>query len=59
MSKKCTINYKCSDYRNPKREATLDWQDKKVGIKWPTKKAIISRKDKNGLSLNSFVKANK
>ena len=56
MSKKCTINYKCSDYRNPKREATLDWQDKKVGIKWPTKKAIISRKDKNGLSLEAIKK---
>jgi len=56
MSKKCTINYKCSKYRNIKREATLDWQVKKLGIKWPTKKPIISQKDKNGLSLEHIKK---
>ena len=56
MSKKCTINYKCSKYRNIKSEATLDWQDKKLGIKWPTKKPIISQKDKNGLSLEHIKK---
>jgi|TARA_B110000914_G_C15283496_1_gene363238 dTDP-4-dehydrorhamnose 3,5-epimerase len=56
MSKKCTINYKCSKYRNAKSEVTLDWHDKKIGIKWPTKKPIISEKDKNGLSLESIKK---
>jgi len=56
MSKKCTINYKCSEYRNSKSEITLDWQDKKIGIKWPTKKTIISEKDKKGLSLEVIKK---
>ena len=56
MSKKCTINYKCSKYRNAKSEVTLDWHDKKIGIKWPTKKPIVSEKDKNGLSLESIKK---
>jgi dTDP-4-dehydrorhamnose 3,5-epimerase len=56
MSKKCTINYKCSEYRNSMSEITLDWQDKKIGIKWPTKKTIISKKDKKGLSLEAIKK---
>ena len=56
LSKKCTINYKCSKYRNPKSEVTLDWQDKNIGIKWPTKKPIVSKKDNNGLSLDAIKK---
>ena len=56
LSTKCTINYKCSEYRNSKSEATLDWQDKNLRIKWPIKKPIISQKDKNGLSLENIKK---
>ena len=56
LSKKCTINYKCSEYRNLKSEITLDWKDKNLGIKWPTKKPIVSQKDNNGLSLAEFKK---
>ena len=56
LSQNCTINYKCSEYRNSKSEATLDWQDKELGIKWPIKKPIISEKDKNGLNLQDIKK---
>ena len=54
LSKKCTVNYKCSEYRNPKFEKTLSWKDKTVKIKWPINKPILSKKDKNGFSLQSF-----
>ena len=30
LSKKCTVNYKCSNYRNAKSERTLSWNDKKI-----------------------------
>ncbi len=46
LSKNCTINYKCSDYRNPKHEKTLLWNDPLINIKWPIKKPILSDKDK-------------
>tara|TARA_B100000902_G_scaffold394568_1_gene451161 strand:+ start:109 stop:636 length:528 start_codon:yes stop_codon:yes gene_type:complete len=53
LSKSCTINYKCSDYRNPKHEKTLAWNDPKINIKWPIKTPILSKKDKfNGLKLS-------
>ncbi|MDA7781273.1 dTDP-4-dehydrorhamnose 3,5-epimerase [Candidatus Pelagibacter sp.] len=55
LSKECTVNYKCSNYREPKYERTLSWNDKDVKIKWPIKKPILSHKDTNlGLSLNKF-----
>ena len=57
LSKNCTVNYKCSEYRNPKFEKTVSWNDKSIDIKWPIKKPILSYKDKNlGLNLNEFLK---
>ena len=47
LSEKCTINYKCSDYRNPKFEKTLLWNDPDIGINWPIKKPLLSKKDAN------------
>ena len=46
LSEKCTINYKCSDYRNSKFEKTLNWKDPDINIKWPIKNPILSQKDK-------------
>ena len=54
LSNKCTVNYKCSEYRNSKFEKTLAWNDKLINIKWPIKRPILSKKDKNGLNLNFF-----
>jgi len=54
LSKKCTVNYKCSNYRDEKSEKTLKWNDKKINIKWPFKKPILSKKDNNGLDLDFF-----
>ena len=54
LSKTCTINYKCSKYRDANSEKTLKWNDKTVNIKWPNKKPILSVKDKNALDLDFF-----
>ena len=56
LSKICTVNYKCSQYRVSTSEKTLRWNDPIVNIKWLIKKPILSDKDKNlGLSLNEFL----
>ena len=56
LSKVCTVNYKCSQYRMSTSEKTLRWNDPIVNIKWLIKKPILSDKDKNlGLSLNEFL----
>lgn len=54
LSIKCTVNYKCSNYRDANSEKTLKWNDKKINIKWPFKKPILSKKDSNGLDLDFF-----
>ena len=54
LSKNCTVNYKCSNYRDANSEKTLNWDDKKVNIKWPNRKPILSVKDKNALDLDFF-----
>ena len=56
LSKKCTVNYKCSEYRHIKSEKTLSWNDPKVNIKWPVLNPILSEKDKEGLNLHYFKK---
>ena len=45
LSKTCTINYKCSNFRNPKYEKTLAWNDSSININWKVKKPILSEKD--------------
>ena len=55
LSKECTVNYKCSNYRDAKHERTLSWNDTNINIKWNIIKPVLSKKDKNlGLSLNDF-----
>ncbi len=56
LSKKCTVNYKCSNYRDQKSEKTIIWNDKKIDIKWPLNKPILSKKDTLGLSLVDYKK---
>ena len=56
LSKTCTINYKCTNYRNPKYEKTLSWDDPDLNIKWPVKNPILSHKDKNyGQTLEELI----
>ena len=54
LSNECTVNYKCTSYRNAESERTLQWNDPNVSIKWPIKNPILSKKDKNGLDLDYF-----
>ena len=55
LSKECTVNYKCSQYRESGSEKTLSWDDPDINIKWLIKKPILSDKDKNlGLNLIDF-----
>ena len=54
LSERCTVNYKCSNYRDVNSEKTLNWSDNNVKIKWPIKKPILSEKDKKGLNLSFF-----
>jgi dTDP-4-dehydrorhamnose 3,5-epimerase len=42
-----TIYYQMSEFYQPKSSMGLRWNDPKIGIKWPLKKKMISKKDLN------------
>ena len=48
------VVYSCTEYRHPRYEISLKFDDKDLKIKWPIKKPIVSRKDKNAISLTKF-----
>jgi dTDP-4-dehydrorhamnose 3,5-epimerase len=54
MSKLNIIYYKLSNYYNPKYEDGILWNDSIAKHKWPTKKPIVSEKDKKLRSFKDF-----
>lgn len=56
LSKSAIVEYKCTNFYNPKDQFTLIWNDKYLNIKWPIKKPIISNKDKFGLTFRDLIK---
>jgi len=49
------VIYSCSKYRHKQSEVGIKYNDPHLSIKWPSKKLIISNKDKNNISLKSFL----
>ena len=50
------LHYKCSKYRHSNSETGILWNDKDLDIKWPTKKLIISNKDKKNFTFKDLKK---
>ena len=49
------VHYKCTNYRDAKSELGIIWNDPKLSIKWPVKKPIISKKDKQNISFKEYL----
>ena len=54
LEKENYIIYSCTQYRHSKSETVIQFNDKDLNIKWPSKKIIISKKDKEAMSLKKF-----
>tara|TARA_B100000427_G_scaffold326106_1_gene334152 strand:- start:1205 stop:1717 length:513 start_codon:yes stop_codon:yes gene_type:complete len=54
LTKFCAVYYKCTNYRDKESETTIKWNDKNLNIKWPIKKPILSKKDKEGIKFLDF-----
>ncbi|MDA8867489.1 dTDP-4-dehydrorhamnose 3,5-epimerase [Candidatus Pelagibacter sp.] len=57
LEKENYIIYSCTEYRHSQSEKVIQFNDKELNIKWPSKKKIISEKDNNAMSLRQFIKA--
>ena len=56
LDKETYVGYSCTKYRDKKSEITIDLNDKKLKIKWPSKIRILSNKDKKGISFLNYKK---
>ena len=56
LEKENLVFYGCTNYRSKNNELGILWNDKDLKIKWPLKKPIVSKKDKNNLTFKNFKK---
>ena len=56
LEKENYIIYNCTNYRHKKSEIGIKYNDKKLNIKWPTRKPILSNKDKKNITFEEFKK---
>ncbi len=56
VQKENIIYYLCTNYRSAIHEHGIKWNDKDLKIKWPIKKPIISKKDKNNIDFFEYKK---
>lgn len=56
LSNETIVYYLCNNYREKKNEIGIIWNDPDIKINWPIKRPILSKKDKNNLTLNEYLK---
>ena len=56
LKKENIVNYNLTNYRSPKHEVSLVWNDKDLKIKWPIKNPIVSKRDKMALTFYEYKK---
>ena len=56
LEKENYIIYNCTNYRHKNSEIGIRYNDKKLNIKWPINKPILSNKDKKNMTFNEFKK---
>ena len=56
LDKENYVIYSCTKYRDAKSEVAINFNDRNLKIKWPVKKAIVSKKDKSAISFNEYLK---
>jgi dTDP-4-dehydrorhamnose 3,5-epimerase len=45
------VEYKCTEMYAPEDELTIAWDDPQIGIEWPLKEPLLSKKDQAGKRL--------
>ncbi len=55
LDKENYVVYGCTNYRNKNSEYGILYNDSDLKIKWPTKRPILSKKDKNNLTLKEYL----
>ncbi len=56
LDKENIVIYALTQYRSESSENSLDWLDKDLKIKWPTKSVILSKKDNKAITFDEVKK---
>ena len=56
LDKENYVTYSCTKYRHSKSEIAIKFNDEDLSIKWPSRKIIVSQKDRKAISFNEFIK---
>jgi dTDP-4-dehydrorhamnose 3,5-epimerase len=56
LSEVAEIEYLCTGTYNSKGESGVLWNDPEIGIAWPIKNPLLSKKDMNAQSLSAWLK---
>lgn len=48
-------HYKCTNYYDPNDDGSIVWNDKHLNINWNIKYPILSKKDREGMSLKYYI----
>ena len=49
------VQYKCTAIYNSKAESAIRWDDPDIGIKWPLKNVLLSKKDMEAKTLKEWL----
>ncbi|MBU4199836.1 MAG: dTDP-4-dehydrorhamnose 3,5-epimerase [Verrucomicrobia bacterium] len=49
------IQYKQTNYYTPSSEGTLSWNDPEIGIQWPIRDPVLSKRDARAMSLRCYL----
>ena len=55
LSEYADIQYKCTGIYNNKAESAVLWNDPAIGIEWPVKEPILSKKDEDAQTLEQWL----
>ena len=54
LTANCEVVYKSDNFYSPNHEVGIIWNDKDLGIEWPSPRPILSDKDNNNISFQNF-----
>ena|SRR5437667_46137 len=56
LSEFAEVQYKCTAIYAPASEVSLRWNDPDVGIEWPVKNPLLSKRDSQGVALKEWLR---
>ena len=58
LEKENYVLYSCTKYRSAQSEKSIKFNDKNLKIRWPLKKPILSKRDRNAMDFNMYKNKN-